>query len=256
MALIAGTRLPFSKLPTPSNTYTRHRRAHLSRGHVATMNAVMMKASRLGPSSWGCATINKVLFSAATAAAQQQQEERQQHLGDASRLRMAVPPRAAWKVAAASASAAAAAASADGVAKVAQEQDLHRVVAPAVAQAPNIKYVSPQVAAAATTTSKLHHHDMDVMMQQVPQQQVGPAPPGDLRLIDFMEQVKLELWQYADMPLRKRFRVQSLLRYYADNIMRITCGTKDEYQILSIPPYHGMYGVYRSMHFVRIILSV
>lgn len=44
-------------------------------------------------------------------------------------------------------------------------------------------------------------------------QQVGPVPPGDLRLVEFMEQVKLELWEFNAMPLRKRFRVQSLLRY-------------------------------------------
>eukprot|EP00903_Cladosiphon_okamuranus_P016533 g15252.t1 len=43
-------------------------------------------------------------------------------------------------------------------------------------------------------------------------QQVGPAPAGDLRLAEFMEQVKHELWEFNAMPLRKRFRVQSLLR--------------------------------------------
>lgn len=35
---------------------------------------------------------------------------------------------------------------------------------------------------------------------------------GDLRLGQFMEEVKTELWQYNAMPFRKRFRVQSLLR--------------------------------------------
>lgn len=35
---------------------------------------------------------------------------------------------------------------------------------------------------------------------------------GDLRLADFMEEVKNELWQYNAMPFRRRFRVQSLLR--------------------------------------------
>lgn len=35
---------------------------------------------------------------------------------------------------------------------------------------------------------------------------------GDLRLGDFMEEVKTELWQYNAMPFRRRFRVQSLLR--------------------------------------------
>lgn len=35
---------------------------------------------------------------------------------------------------------------------------------------------------------------------------------GDLRLGDFMEEVKNELWQYNAMPFRRRFRVQSLLR--------------------------------------------
>ena len=35
---------------------------------------------------------------------------------------------------------------------------------------------------------------------------------GDLRLGEFMEEVKTELWQYDALPLRRRFRVQSLLR--------------------------------------------
>lgn len=35
---------------------------------------------------------------------------------------------------------------------------------------------------------------------------------GDLRLGEFMEEVKTELWQYNAMPFRKRFRIQSLLR--------------------------------------------
>lgn len=35
---------------------------------------------------------------------------------------------------------------------------------------------------------------------------------GDLRLGDFMEEVKAELWQYNAIPFRRRFRVQSLLR--------------------------------------------
>lgn len=35
---------------------------------------------------------------------------------------------------------------------------------------------------------------------------------GDLRLGQFMEEVKNELWQYNAIPFRKRFRVQSLLR--------------------------------------------
>ncbi|CBJ49094.1 expressed unknown protein [Ectocarpus siliculosus] len=29
-----------------------------------------------------------------------------------------------------------------------------------------------------------------------------------------MEQVKMELWEFSAMPLRKRFRIQSLLRLY------------------------------------------
>ncbi|CAN0491295.1 unnamed protein product [Ectocarpus sp. 12 AP-2014] len=47
---------------------------------------------------------------------------------------------------------------------------------------------------------------------QLQHHQVGPAPPGDLRLVEFMEQVKMELWEFSAMPLRKRFRIQSLLR--------------------------------------------
>lgn len=35
---------------------------------------------------------------------------------------------------------------------------------------------------------------------------------GDLRLGEFMEEVKTELWQYNAMPFRKRFKIQSLLR--------------------------------------------
>lgn len=38
------------------------------------------------------------------------------------------------------------------------------------------------------------------------------AGAGDLKLGDFMEEVKTELWQYSAMPLRRRFRIQSLLR--------------------------------------------
>lgn len=39
------------------------------------------------------------------------------------------------------------------------------------------------------------------------------AGAGDMKLGDFMEEVKTELWQYGAMPLRRRFRIQSLLRW-------------------------------------------
>ncbi|CAM9292350.1 unnamed protein product [Pylaiella littoralis] len=176
------------------------------------MNVVMMKASRLGSSSWAGAKlqqqhlIKKAVFSApATAAAQQQ--ELQQYQSDASRLRVAVSPRVSWKDPAAAG--AAGAAGTAGAVNVTQEQAVHRVMASGVAPEANINHHRdywPQVSTT-STTSKFDHHHMDVMQQEVVQ-----APPGDLRLVDFMEQVKLELWQYNDMPLRKRFRVQSLLR--------------------------------------------
>ena len=48
--------------------------------------------------------------------------------------------------------------------------------------------------------------------QQQQQQVVLTEGGGDLRLGEFMEEVKTELCQYDAMPLRRRFRVQSLLR--------------------------------------------
>ena len=38
------------------------------------------------------------------------------------------------------------------------------------------------------------------------------AGTGDLKLAEFMEEVKIELWQYSALPFRRRFRIQSLLR--------------------------------------------
>lgn len=161
------------------------------------MNVVMRKVSRLGP-SWAGANqqqqyhhlVKKAAFSAVTAQQHQQQHHRAQSDG-ASRLRVAVPPpRAVWKVPAAAAIAG----------------DVHRA-ARGVAQASHhqaSQFVLPQAATAASKSDVVQH---------VRQQQVGPAPPGDLRLVEFMEQVKMELWEFNDMPLRKRFRVQSLLRY-------------------------------------------
>ncbi|CAM9563521.1 unnamed protein product [Scytosiphon promiscuus] len=95
-------------------------------------------------------------------------------------LRVAVPPPPAWK---------------------APEAEEARLEAVGFAQPGRRQPVLPRV----TLKS-------DEIQQRVQPQQVGPALPGELRLVDFMEQVKTELWEFSTMPLRKRFRVQSLLR--------------------------------------------
>lgn len=78
-------------------------------------------------------------------------------------------------------------------------------------------------------TTKTNVNEVVVPMQVVPtqmgheqQEQGTPAAAaaaaaaavrgGDLKLADFMELVKAELWQYDAVPLRRRFRVQGLLR--------------------------------------------
>lgn len=73
-------------------------------------------------------------------------------------------------------------------------------------------------------------HQQQQKQQQQEEQVVLTGGGGDLRLGEFMEEVKTELWQYDAMPLRRRFRVQSLLRrlrtppfeMWTDSLVRAT----------------------------------
>lgn len=106
------------------------------------------------------------------------------------RLRVAAPPRAAWRIPPAAA-------------RLTGEQrnrEARSAILPEVSH-----FILPRPSRP-TTSAVMPQHPVQ------PSQQVGPAPPGDLRLLEFMEQVKHELWEFNAMPLRKRFRVQSLLR--------------------------------------------
>lgn len=83
--------------------------------------------------------------------------------------------------------------------------------AAAVPPPPAWKVPAGQEASYASTTREhvVLPQDDELQLQH---HQAGPVPPGDLRLVEFMEQVKMELWEFSAMPLRKRFRIQSLLR--------------------------------------------
>eukprot|EP00752_Nemacystus_decipiens_P001571 g1532.t1 len=129
--------------------------------------------------------------SAATATTPQQHQQQHHHhhhhhsLGHDGPLRVAAPPpRAVWK---------APPAAAVGV----QRREARGAIHPEVSH-----FILPRPP---LPTSAM-------LQGPIRPQQVGPAPPGDLRLVEFMEQVKHELWEFNAMPLRKRFRVQSLLR--------------------------------------------
>lgn len=132
---------------------------------------------------------NPRAFSAVTAALITPQRPHVQSDGP---LRVAAPPRAVWKSPAATAAAAAAAAAVGASREARVAQTIHPEVSHFILPRP-----SQQSA---------------LIEGPIQPQQVGPAPPGDLRLVEFMEQVKLELWEFNAMPLRKRFRIQSLLR--------------------------------------------
>lgn len=124
---------------------------------------------------------SKRLLSSAAAATHQLSER-------AGQVAVAAP-RAVWKVPAAAAVDA-------------------RGEVPSIARQPSYAshFLLPQATAAAASEPK------SSAAAVVQPQQVDPAPSGDLRLVDFMEKLKQELWDFDAMPLRKRFRVQSLLR--------------------------------------------
>lgn len=133
--------------------------------------------------------LRATLSSSATATAQQHHQHHHQHSSSSVQsngpLRVAAPPsRAVWKIPPAAAT---------GVQREARSSVIHPEVSHFILPRPPLP------------TSA-------VMQGPIQPQQVGPAPPGDLRLVEFMEQVKHELWEFNTMPLRKRFRIQSLLR--------------------------------------------
>lgn len=119
--------------------------------------------------------------SSAPATTTQHHHHHHQHVRSDGPLRVATPPRAVWKVPPAAA------------VGTHQREARRSAIHPEVSH-----FILPR----ATTA----------VLQGPIQQQVGPAPQGDLRLVEFMEQVKQELWEFNAMPLRKRFRIQSLLR--------------------------------------------
>jgi len=126
---------------------------------------------------------SKRLLSSAAVATHQRSER-------AGWLRVAPPPRAVWKVPAAAA------------------VDACRE-APSITRQPSYVETSHFLLPKPSATAAAEPKSSAVVQ---PTQQVAPAPHGDLRLVEFMEQVKQELWEFGAMPLRKRFRVQSLLR--------------------------------------------
>ena len=163
----------------PSPAYHPHSRGLLLR--TSAMNLLRVSPIMV-PGSKRLLQTASFSAAAATQIFPHQRSER------AEALRVAAPPRAVWKVPAAAAVDA-------------------RPEAPSATQPSNADvshFLLPQPAASKSAAA---------VQQQLQQpQQVGPAPPGDLRLVEFMEQVKQELWEFSAMPLRKRFRVQSLLR--------------------------------------------
>lgn len=100
--------------------------------------------------------------------------------------------------------------------KKANPLDLGRVASPAASSRVTAAANKPVAVRAETVVRRQPH--------QVAKEVVSPLKAagikstrvqlagGDLRLGEFIEEVKTELWQYNAMPFRKRFRVQSLLR--------------------------------------------
>ena len=137
--------------------------------------------------STSAATATSQQLSTPVAAAAAKQQHQRLRVGAAaaktSSTYTAAPPRAVWK--------------APPAAAVGVQREARSVIHPEVSH-----FVLPRPPLPASA----------VMQGPIQSQQVGPAPPGDLRLVEFMEQVKRELWEFNAMPLRKRFRIQSLLR--------------------------------------------
>lgn len=123
------------------------------------------------------------LLRASLSTSQHQHQHQQHQQSSHGPLRVAAPPRAVWKAPPAAAVA--------GV-----RREARSAIHPEVSQ-----FILPR-----TTSLAVDHHHGPIQPHHTSE------PGGSLRLVEFMEQVKHELWEFNAMPLRKRFRIQSLLR--------------------------------------------